>query len=213
MKVIFEFDDFNPHKEVDCLNTIKELVGLYPKIKLTFFVPAAYKNCRLDSDQNWCNEVRNLIKSENISLTVHGLYHSQEEFKFLNKDEAENRLKEAENIFQAAKLPFDKICRFPHWGNGEGAYEALISLNYKSCWTHEEYKWLSEKYPELKSVYYDWNLKDRFEDSGLENHEGIIIAHGHSHSTCMNGIEESLDRICSFIDKYNPEFLFARDYE
>lgn len=213
MQVIFEFDDLNPHQEVDCLDTIKRLVFLYPRIKLTFFVPAAYKNFLLTSDYKWCDEIRGLVENGNVSLTIHGLFHSQEEFKVLDKNEAENRLKEAESIFQTANLPFDKIFRGPHWGNGEGTYQALISRNYKSCWTHEDYRWLAEKYPDMKSVYYNWNLKDKFEDSGLKNDGSIVIAHGHSHATCGNGIEESLDRICSFIDKYNPEFLFARDYE
>lgn len=213
MRVIFEFDDLNPYQEVDCLDTVKQLVSLYPKIKLTFFVPAAYKNCRLDSNQSWCNKIRGLIDSGNVSLVVHGLYHNQEEFKFLGFEEANSRLEEAESIFNEAKLPFDKIFRGPHWGNSEGTYQALISRDYKSCWNHENYKWLAEKYPEFQSVYYNWNLKDKFEDSGLENYNGIIIAHGHSHETCGNGIKESLNRICSFIDKYKPEFLFCRDYE
>lgn len=210
MKLVLEFDDLNCHPEVDCLGVIKKLVNLYPKIKLTFFTPAAYKNYPLTSNQKWCDEIRNLIESNNVNLAVHGLYHTQEEFKFIDCSEANSRLEIVENIFNEAKLPFNKIFRSPHWGIQESTYEALINRNYSSVWTHEDYKWLADKFPEIKSIYYNWNLKDKFEDSGAVN-EDIVIAHGHSHSVCGNGIGESFDRICDMIDKYNPEFIFASE--
>lgn len=210
MKLVLEFDDLNPHPEVDCLPTIKRLVECYPEIKLTFFTPAAYQRCELASNLNWCAEIKTLIESGNVRLAVHGLVHSQEEFKYLSFDEADHRLFIAEQIFKGADLPFSKIFRGPHWGINEETYQALISRNYSSCWGHESYKGLAEKFPEMRTIYYSWNLKDKFEDSGQKDSE-LVIAHGHTSNVCGNGIEESFGRICEMIDQYKPEFLFASE--
>jgi hypothetical protein len=210
VKIVFEFDDLNPHPEVDCLPIIKQLVDRYPSIKLTFFTPAAYKDCYLISNPSWCDEIRKLIESNNICLTVHGLTHYQEEFKFLSFEEANHRLAIAEKLFKEAELPFFKIFRGPHWGINEATYKALISRGYSSCWNHESYRSLAEKFPEMRTIYYSWNLKDNFEESGQENSE-LIIAHGHTLNVCGNGIEESFNRICEMIDQYQPEFLFASE--
>lgn len=206
MNLILEFDDLNPKKEVDCLTSIEKLVTLFPKIKLTFFTSPLYERNALFSDKIWCCNIKKYIDSDNVRLAVHGLYHTQEEFKNKSKDDALLSILIAESVFNASKLPFIKVFRGPHWGINEETYEALIELDYKLVYTHESYIELSKKFDNIKSIFYNWNLKEEF-DSSIANE--LIVGHGHTHNVCGNGIDESFERIVNYIKKYNPNFLFA----
>jgi hypothetical protein len=208
-KLILEFDDLNPNKSVDCLATIKDLVNAFPNIKMTFFTSALYERTALFSDKEWCSEIRNLIESNNIRLAVHGLYHTQEEFKYKTKDDALLCLNIAESVFKTSNLPFIKVFRGPHWGINDNTYESLIHLGYTHVYTHDDYIELSKRFSGMKNVIYNWNLKDKFEDIRSD----FIIGHGHTHNVCGNGINESYQRIVDFIEEYSPQFLFADDYE
>lgn len=205
MKLILEFDDLNPKKEVNCIDQIDYLVKLFPNIKLTFFTTALYERVPLFSDQKWCHRIMTHIANGNVRLAVHGLYHTQEEFKHKSWEDAMLSLKMAEDVFEIARLPFIKVFRGPHWGINEATYTALMNLDYEAVYTHEDYKNLIPKFS-IKSIIYNWNLKD--EDCTEQN---LIIGHGHTQNVCGNGIEESMQRIINFINKHNPEFAFAND--
>lgn len=205
MKLVLEFDDFNPKAEVNCLDKADELIKQYPNIKLTFFTTALYERVPLFRDKNWCERVKKHIENNNIRLAVHGLYHTVEEFKHKSKEDALLCLLIAESVFKVSKLPFIKLFRGPHWGINENTYEALIELEYKAVFTHFDYEHLIPKFS-IPSVIYNWNLKDV--DCIEKN---IVIGHGHTQNVCGNGIEESYNRICNFINKHNPEFAFADD--
>jgi len=206
MKLLLEFDDLNPHSQVNCINEIRELIKIIPNIKLTFFTSALYEGVPLYQDNEWCYEISKYIKSNNIRLAVHGLAHSPvEEFKRKNKIEALLALNIADAIFKTSKLDYIKVFRGPHWGINEHTYEALLELEYKAIYTHTDYIDLANKNKNIKNIFYNWNLKDNFIDNGDE----IIIAHGHTHNVCGNGINETLNRIIKFIKDYNPEFIFG----
>jgi hypothetical protein len=209
MKLILEFDDFNPKNTVNCIESIDKLVSLFPKIKLTMFTSALYERKALFSDKVWCDRVRAHINNNNLRLAVHGLYHTQEEFKHKSYDDAKLSLVIAESVFNVSNLPFIKVFRGPHWGINDNTYNALIDLNYKFVFTHESYKDLSVRFPNIKSVYYNWNIKDDF---NLIETTDFIIGHGHTHNVCGNGIEESYSKIRKFIDTYNPIFKFADEF-
>lgn len=204
MKLVLEFDDFNPNAAVNCIDTAERLVSLYPDVKLSFFTCALYERTPLFSDVSWCDRVRKLIDSNNAKLAVHGLYHTVEEFKAKSKNDALLSLIIAESVFRVSKLPCAKVFRGPHWGINDATYEALIELEYQSVFTHVDYASLGVKYPQINSFIYNWNLKDN--DCTERN---LVIGHGHTHNVCENGIDESFDRICSFIDNNKPEFLFV----
>ncbi len=209
MNVILEFDDFNPQHNVDCLEEIEKLVNLFPDIKLTMFTTSMYEQNNMSHWKDWCDKVRKYIESDNLRLAVHGLYHTNEEFKFKNKESAFDSIEKAEKIFNESNLPFIKVFRGPHWGINAATYEALIDHNYKFVYTHNDYYHLIDKYPQIRSVIYNWNLKDDFDFVS----DDIIIGHGHTHNVCGNGIEESMNRICSFIIKHSPTFKFADELE
>jgi len=204
MKLVLEFDDFNPKQEVNCIDDIDRLIALYPFIKITLFTPALYEGVPLFSNKEWCERVNKHINNNNVRLAVHGLYHTVEEFKIKSKYDALSTLCKAETVFKKANLPFIKVFRGPHWGINKDSYEALIDLGYKAVYTHPDYAHLIDLYPSIKSIIYNWNIKDV--DCTARD---LVIGHGHTQNVCNNGINESFARICNFIDTHKPEFLFA----
>lgn len=212
-KLILEFDDFHPHNDVNCLEIAKKLIEKYPPIILNFFVPPKYMGQHLSADEYWCSEVFELIKSGNINLAVHGLTHSQEEFKNLEFDDARNRIVEAENILFEAGLPFQKVFRGPHWGIGIGSILALMYLDYTHLYSHTNYDLLHKLFSgDVKVVHYNWNLKDEFGTFENNPTSNVIVGHGHCPDVCNNGINESYDRICRALDSNSFEFLRVGDF-
>lgn len=207
MKLILEFDDFNPRADVNCLASVEALIDIFPDIKLTLFTSPLYEKTPLFSDKEWCNRVRNHIESNNVRLAVHGLYHTTEEFKHKSYEDALLSIKLAEDVFEISDLPYLKVFRGPQWGINDNTYKALEKLNYEAVYTHEDYKHLIPNYT-IKSLIYNWNVKDTDCTS-----RDLVIGHGHTHNVCNNGIQESFVRIVNFINTNKPMFLFANEFE
>lgn len=207
-KIILEFDDFHPDKNVNCLEILNDLISRYKKqnIIINMFVPPCYHGTPMSDDREWCSKVRKHILSGNLCLAVHGRIHSQEEFKNLTYQESYMSLLNAEEEFKKSQLPFKKIFRGPHWGIGTASIGALIARRYTHLYSHTSYQKFNDSYShEISIVYYNWNLKDRF--GVYENTwSDFIVAHGHTSNVCGNGIEESYNRIVEALD--NNEFDF-----
>ena len=218
MKIILEFDDFNPNPEVDCLEVAERLIQKYPDIILNFFTVPIYNNMALWHNNEWCNKVGKYIESGNIVLATHGTFHGFREYALLDYNQAKSYLKYSRAAFDIADLPFHKVFRAPYWGLCEDSVLALIDMGYTHLYSHKEYTTLNEKYADkIKTVYYNWNLKDEWPK--LENplESDIIVAHGHTskhaHLSCGNGIWECYNKICEFIDSQeNIEFMRIDQY-
>lgn len=204
--LILEYDDFHWKSPENCLDSLYKFIALRPDIKITLFTTPLHSGLRLSENQGWCNEVRKLIESNNIRLAVHGTFHEQEEYKYKTYQDTILSLEQAEKEFQDSGLPFIKVFRGPHWGVNSHTYTALSNRKYSHIYTHIDYFHLIYDYGNLKSVIYNWNLKD--ESPKLAE---IIIGHGHTHQTCGNGINETFDRVRKFIDENHPNFKFANE--
>ena len=93
--------------------------------------------------------------------------------------------------------------RGPHWGISDEAIRALECEGFTHLYSHTDYKHLTSD--TLKMVYYNWNLKDEPPDSDS------LVAHGHTHNVCGNGISETLDKVSRFIDHVSPIFKFVNE--
>lgn len=218
-RIIFEFDDLNPHPEVNCLPTIEKLIARYPNIVLNFFTIPIYKGVSLASDPIWCNRIRQLIELGNVNLAVHSTYHTTEEFKFLDYNTAIDKLVLSQSVFDEANLSFTKVFKGSHWGICSKSIEAMINLDYTHLYSHVSYKELNDKYKDkIKIVYYNYNLKDTW--PYLENKlldKNVIVCHGHTspyeHLSCGNGITQCYEKLCNIIEcGENIEFLKVQDY-
>jgi predicted deacetylase len=201
MNLCLEYDDLHWKSPENCLEHIENLVNMFPDIKLSFFTVPMLRGNPLNLDQEWCKKIRDYIDSDNICLGLHGFIHSQEEFKNISYGEAKAKISTASIIFERCGFPKPIAFRGPHWGINETTYRVLIDQNYKFVYTHEDYKHLILKYPEIKSVIYNQNLKDPIMPK--QN----IIAHGHTHNVCSNGIQETKDKVVKFCKTYKPNFI------
>lgn len=199
-KLILEYDDFHWDSPENCLDTIYKFVGKYPRIKITLFTPTALRGKRLSQNKLWCIEVS---KIKQIKLAAHGHLHNQEEFKDLSYHEAIEKLEAIDVDFKYAGLEYLKVFRGPHWGINYPVLKALEDFGYTHLYNHSNYEFLRSE--RLQIVYYNWNLAENSPTGKL------VIAHGHTHNVCNNGIVPTFDKVCNYIDEFNPIFEFA-DY-
>ena len=203
MILVLEYDDLTFMDPENCLPQINELVRRHPNIKLSFFAVPMMRGIPLTHDMEWCRCIRQHVYNGNVCLGVHGLTHTQEEFKHLDYTEAALRLRFAEAVFETAALPFVRVFRGPHWGLNQETINAIADAEFTHLYNHEDYMGL--RTGGMHAVYYNWNLKDDPPEREM------LVAHGHTHNVCQNGIEETLDKVSKFIDYYRPEFKFINE--
>lgn len=204
--IILEYDDFHPKEPENCLREIYKLIEEVPDIKISLFTTPIHSGYCMSSSPQWCDEVRELIKAGNLRLAAHGMFHTSEEFKHISEEECMLKLARIEQEFFVSNLPFAKVFRGPHWGINRASYNQLIAAGYSHIYTHEDYRALSD--PRIKSVFYNWNLKDPQPPEG----DDIIVAHGHTHNVCGNGIQETLSKVVEFCRTQKPSFKFVDEY-
>jgi len=219
VNLVLEYDDLHFLPPENCMETIDKLVERFPDIKLSFFSIPYLRGFPVYADPEFCDKLRDHISNGNVSLAVHGLHHNQEEFKMYSYDQAYAALHMAESIFEEAKLPYRKVFRGPHWGLCDDSVKAMVKRNYTHLYSHEDYLELGESYQgKIKVLYYNWNLADEAPlEEGLLNKliakiaPKTIIAHGHTHDTCSNGIAETFDKVCSYIENNDVNFKFVHE--
>lgn len=200
MNIVLEFDDLHWKMPENCITEIQTLVAAVPDIKLSFFTVPMHSHIPLFANPSWCDKIRTFITSGNIRLAVHGLLHTELEFKIDDKNIIAQKLSKAEYIFYKAGLPFTRVFKGPYWGISKATYDVLADKGYIGVYSHETYKHITG----LTTVFYNWNLKDN-----PPTNIDTIIAHGHTHNVCGNGIKESIPKIIEFIKKNNPTFKFV----
>ena len=104
--VNISIDDVSPHPQssTKVLEKCHELIGLFPKIKFTLFVPSAYWRTMsnttdsplyLDRYPDFCDEIRGL-SPDNFEIGFHGYLHgipkvsNNDEVAYINYNEAKN---------------------------------------------------------------------------------------------------------------------------
>lgn len=213
MKIILEFDDFHHDKSVNCIDSIYALTERYPNVIINLFTIPCYNSSPLYESVNWCSEVASLIRSKNLCIGVHGLFHTQEEFANKTFQDAHESLVRAHEILEKSNIEYTKVFRGPHWGICQSTIAALIDHEYRYIYSHKKHSNLTNIYSDkINFVYYNWNLKDNFGtfENSLSNN--ICVAHGHTRDVCGNGIRESMDRIIYGLDKLmeSDDFEFLR---
>lgn len=98
------------------------------------------------------------------------------------------------SVANLRRWQYDKIYKAPFWQLSDEMYTRLKDEGWKIMLN-------PEVEDAREGIRFGWNIKDERPD-GNE-----LIAHGHTHNVCGNGIEESLDRIKKLPVNTTFEFL------
>jgi len=209
-KIALDYDDLTDCGTENCIDQLELMANEYPDIKINLFTIPAH-NARAICDTEWVKRIRSLIDRNNISICLHGLWHSHLEFEDITKDMALFRLKKAVGVLNTHEIPYRKVFKGPNWGINPNTYWALNELGFTHVFNHEDHKMVEDMSPEtennggkIRTVYYNWNLKD--EPPNLPQ----LIVHGHTHDVCSNGIVQTYNRLKTWIQTQDKiEWLFA----
>lgn len=204
--LILEFDDFHHLKPENCLETLTALIVAIPHIKISMFTVPLLRNASVGSNSIWCNRVKEFIDNGNLSLCLHGLTHDHLEFENLSRKEANTRIKRGLDLFDKAGLPCEKVFRGPNWGLNPQTVNALLDNNFTHLYNHKDHMWASALEMPMKVIYYNWNLKRNAPVT-----DGQIVAHGHTHNVCKNGIDQVLHKIKAYEKQFSPKYFFCHE--
>jgi len=135
---------------------LNKLVDEFPEIKITLFVvpdwlykpqllpfkvlPIYLKKWnhefQIDKHKEWCNWLREKVKSGKFEVGVHGLHHFQgkrpfsAEFQNLSYGECEKRISQAEKLLEKCDIPFVKAFRPPGWIGSKFLMSVLQKRKY-----------------------------------------------------------------------------------
>src|SRR5919199_5946026 len=105
---IITIHDVNPSHSKEILTVTEQLNKLKIKYNLSI-VPCYDKKYNLGNHRAFCDEISSLMKSGNVELTLHGLYHEVdgkiEDFDTESKEEEKKEIQEGLDILSAVNLP------------------------------------------------------------------------------------------------------------
>lgn len=214
-------DDYSPRNGTNDISWCFNLIKKYPDIKINLFVPAAY--CRLgevphylSKNLEWVEYVNKLPK-ENFRINFHGLYHrrtgdpkhynsNNDEFQFLNTEQAEKIVSRMINEFDIAGIEYKKIFRPPGWRISESAARVLTKKGFIIAGNKQYYKVISKKIKDVKWVSYNWDL------TGPCNNLKDIIAYGHTSNWTNNYMDEDRFKLIDeALSKEDFEYVFMEE--
>ena len=130
---IITIHDVNPSDSEKILKTSDELNKLNIKYNLSI-VPYYRKKHNLKDYVPFCHKIASLLKSGNVELTLHGLYHQTDgkfdDFDTESKEKEKEEIQKGLDILLASKLPRPLMFIPPAWHLSSQCIEALKELNF-----------------------------------------------------------------------------------
>jgi len=148
---IITIHDVNPSHSEKILETSDELDKL--KIKYNIgIVPYYSKQHNVKDYDDFCYRISSLLQSDNVELTLHGLYHqvdgNLDDFDTHSKEEEKDEIQQGLDILSAAKLPRPSTFIPPAWHLSRQAIEALkeLDFNISESMTNVEFIQIGKNY-------------------------------------------------------------------
>ena len=130
---IITIHDVNPSHSGEVLKTCYELDKLKIRYNLSI-IPYYRKKYNLKDHRAFCDDISSLLKSGNVDLTLHGLYHQTDgkfdDFDTQSKEEEKQEIQEGLDILSAVNLPRPSMFIPPAWHLSRQCIEALKELNF-----------------------------------------------------------------------------------
>ena len=149
--VNISIDDVSPHpaSSTKVINQCYEIIKVFPDVKFSLFVPAAYwrtmrhdvatrEPLRIDMFPDFCNEIRSL-SPKNFEVAYHGLFHGipgksdNDELENITYEQAEILIFNMNAIVENAGLKntFKPYIRPPAWRMSPDAIRAFRNAGFK----------------------------------------------------------------------------------
>lgn len=224
MRFNLSLDDFSPHPRAglnfESIYWCNKLIDIYPEIKIDLFVPAAYSRlgeapCFLSEHPEWIKRVISL--PDNYRICCHGYFHKRlsqkrgnsnnDEWQFLNEEQATVVFNHMVGEFQMAGLDYHKTFRPPGWKISQSAVKVLTDNNFIIAGSREYYDKISTKVSGSKWVLFNWDLVSQPPKCDT------VVAYGHTSSWTNNYMnEDRFNLICDYLSKQNDvRFEFIAD--
>ena len=172
-KLNISIDDVSPHPKssVKILGECFELIGEFPEIKFSLFVPLAYwrtkkystpEPLRILEDKEFCSILRGLPK-ENFELCYHGFHHGipqvsdNDEFHRLTSIEAHDVYELMRKTAELADLDFEMVLRPPAWRISRAALNSLSRFGFIFALSKDDYVLKSHGY-NVRELEEDFNV-------------------------------------------------------
>jgi predicted deacetylase len=174
---IITIHDVNPSHSEEVLKTCYELDKLKIRYNLSI-VPHYRKKYNLKDHNAFCDEISSLLKSGNIELTLHGLYHQTDgkfdDFDTESKEEEKQEIQEGLDILSAVNLPRPSMFIPPAWHLSRQCIEALKELNFSMSESMTDIEFIQKGKKYLLHPVMNWDQqgdKERNKQTVQQNKE------------------------------------------
>ena len=222
-------DDVSPHPQssTKVLERCRELINVYPDIKFTLFIPAAYwrtksqtteKPLYLNEFPDFCKEI-NSLNENNFEIGYHGFYHgipnisNNDEFRYASYEQTVDIITKIKEVIAKANINFKNILRPPAWRMTGESIKACKDQGIKIlALSSDEYPDKSLDYQgedkNFKNVVY-YNCCPPFKNLELFPKTEIVY---HACEWDKNYLDqEKTNELKNFLNNDNIKFCFMED--
>jgi predicted deacetylase len=157
---IITLHDINPSCAEKLQLIADELNQLKVKYNLSI-VPYYDKKYNIKDNLEFCTQISSLLQSDNVELTLHGLYHQIkgkiEDFDSQSKEQEKNEIQQGLDILSSAKLSKPSTFIPPAWHLSRQAIEALKDLNFEIAESRSALEFIQKRKKYLISPVINWD--------------------------------------------------------
>ena len=152
--------DVNPSCAEKLQKTTDELKKLDIKYNLSI-VPNYNKMYNLKVTFAFCNQISTLLQSDNVELTLHGLYHqineNIEDFDSQSKEEEIKDIKQGLDILSSVRLPRPSTFIPPAWYLSRQSIEALKDFEFDIAEARSDLEFIKKGRKYIVSPVMNWD--------------------------------------------------------
>jgi predicted deacetylase len=152
--------DVNPSCSEKLQIVTDELNKLNIKYNLSI-VPYYNKKYSLKDNHAFCDQISKLLQSDNVELTLHGLYHridgKIEDFDSQSKEEEKKDIKQGLDILSSVNLPKPSTFIPPAWHLSRQAIEALKDFEFDIAEAMSDLEFIGKRKKYIISPVMNWD--------------------------------------------------------
>lgn len=157
---IVTIHDVNP----SCSEKLQKIADELNKLEIKYnlsIVPNYNKEYNLEEYTAFCNQISTLLQSDNVELTLHGLYHQTdgkiEDFDSQSKEEEKKDIQQGLDILSSANLPKPSTFIPPSWYLSRQAIEALKDFDFNIAEARSDLEFIKKGKKYLLSPVMNWD--------------------------------------------------------